>query len=155
MVAVAHRGAVHVPPLPGCLPQRCRLPMRGPGLGEVFRADDALQRRCQHARRQRSLGVSLLCAAGAQPSLRHTGDDARYIASTANAESRKASEYLQMTPDEGHRRRRAAKYDHVVTRLGLDHPPSVGTHRTDRPRALSSEHRGSVRRVGALLSANR
>jgi hypothetical protein len=70
-------------------------------LGEVFGDDDAVQRRCQHARRQRALGVSLLCAAGAQPGLCHAGDDARYIASTAHTESRKATKYLQMTPTRG------------------------------------------------------
>jgi len=72
-----------------------------------------------------------------------------------NDESRKATEHLQMTPDEGYRRRRAAECDHVVTRLGPCRPPDVGTHGAGRLRGLRSEHRRSVRGAGTSTTANR
>ena len=66
--------------------------MRRPRLGEVFGGDDAVQRRCQHARRQRALGVALLGAAGVNRAWVMPATMPETIASTADAESRKAAE---------------------------------------------------------------
>jgi hypothetical protein len=129
--------------------------MRRPGLGEMFCGDDALQRLCQDARHQRLRSPPVRRPVRAQPDFRHAGGNSSQVAPTADAECREPADRLEMSPEHGYRRRRGAQRDHVVTRLGPDHPPHAGMCRAGGLRGLQSGHRRSVTAHGALLTANR
>ena len=56
------------------------------------------------------------CAAPAPPRLHHAGDQAWNVVSAAHAKRRKAAKHREVSANDGHRSRRTAQRDHVITR---------------------------------------